>query len=408
MGSLHIRNDHAASSTILVTGGSLSLSDVRIDRGSPEVGAIVLRGGRAQIDGSTIATSGGAPLLRADGGELSVTDSTLVGGTTPSEESLVVLSGGASADLLHTKLESGSALRIAAVRADHATLSIEGGELSSGIATASAVGLLSQSSSVSLKDTAIRSSSDSRLTFGIQAVGSKLTVDGVTIDARGQVGATGVYADNSTVSINAATIRGAQTSEFLYLVKLVGSQAALTNSLLTGARSGDFLAVGLTRSTGYVVDNTLFGGEGRDRLAALLLESSPGVNVADNIFARVPTSAAGQQPGVAILVRASTFVGAILSNDFSGYAAVYEDGAGKRADVGALDRSDGNEKGGSFAGNVTEAPIATFAAAGDFHLTPGSLCRGSGVDPARFGAPATDIEGTKRSGRFDIGAYFGR
>ena len=60
---------------------------------------------------------------------------------------------------------------------------------------------------------------------------------------------------------------------------------------------------------------------------------------------------------------------------------------------------------GGTAGNISVDPAFVDAAAGDFHLTALSPCRGAG-DPAAAGLPLHDIEGDPRSvaGAVDMGA----
>jgi len=400
--ALHARENSA--SIFMLRRSSLSVSNSRIFANLNDRPVVDAEGGHISLDRTSLVNQGGAPTLSARGASVEVSGSSFTAGETTGDSVLLSLADQSTGSISGSVFNPTDGLRTVSIQALDSKLTLEKSKLFSGISTRQSVGVFASGSTVAVNATTIDASADSHLTFGVQAQHSTLAIDGSEILAQGSVGATGVWADDSQVRITHSRITGAETSEFLYLIKLSGSGGEILGNLLLGAASGDFLGVSLSQWRGKILGNTLYGGEARGHASAIALEDSPQVDIVDNIVARPTAHTRDEVPaGRAISIRTGTALPRIIANDFYGYPVVLGRPAGGGVDtVGALNAIAPEAAG--ISGNISEAPGETFIGGGDFHLKSTSQCVGKGVDPAPYGGLKSDLDGAPRSAPYDIGA----
>lgn len=393
---LELTDERPSGTLFRVINGALSISDGSVLSTQSPDPTIVTRGGTISLDHVSVENQGGGSVLSTAGTTVNVSGSAFAAGPTSGDSIVVALADGSQGSIKDSQIHPSSGLRSIALSVAGSKLEIQKSQLIAGSSTRQSIALFAENAEVGVTGSKLVGSALSHLSFGIQSQDSQLRIAGTTIEATGSVGATGIWADKSSVNLTGSKIVGSATSEFLYLLKLTDSHALVSSDILIGADSGDYLGVSLTRSPTRLVGNTFYGGQGTGRSSAVSLIASSDSFIVDNIFAR-------SSPGPGEAIRSDGSLPTIVANDFAGYTTLLA-APDLPNGLRSVDALNAYSEGGKIRKNVSEPLDSTLRSLSSFELKTGSACIGGGVDPSSYGADMVDYSGITRSAPFDIGA----
>ena len=410
---------NVCSELIRISGGSLSLKNVKINRSNRGGAAFGLRlnSGTLTVTNSVFSAdkSTGGILLGVYGGKLTVSGSELVGPSKGDDFTILHLEGNSESRISGTRITTGNGKNIHGVVLKNSSLSLIKSSIQAGRGEGRIAAVNLDNAYLELLDSTLTGDPEGAYSAGLIADSSEVRISNSTIKTAARFGTFALILRRSGLRLEGSTLISSPTAEFQYLLEFQDSEAYIANNVFNGAASGDSVLARINDSRTDWFHNTLIGGTGKNLTFGFILRGDNNTRFVNNILMRQ-----GQKTGTAIYLIGSQDPHFLLQgNNLSGWETLLEISESPTLPSGKtyrrapqLNMHDNNFAGGPFHKNIDESYERTFVPGETtYHLRSDSACVNGGIDPQSMGGPTVDIDGQARPApfvgikpAFDIGA----
>jgi hypothetical protein len=417
----------------------IQLSNMEFETGEKEIVPVRVISGSARIEKILFyrETRAGLPALLQTGGELTVVNSSFLSKTNGSgalvevrgaksssfsgsifegakdergSSTLLRLTDAQEVTIADSTFQPGTGRVTEALFAENSKVKVTGCLLYSGSGSVRSAAIHLEESSLTGNEIIIQTDSSSRITSGVLAYDSELTLRGSTMQFGGEGGSVGVYTEAGVLRIESSIIKGNPKSEFLHLFQAKESEIYLFNNMISSSMNGDFVGFDFDRGSADIFNNTIVLEFGPGDSYFIRSDEKTDLSVYNNILIQNNQ----EQRGTVFYSPRGQDSCELIANSIHGWKRIILWDGGEVSEIDGLNELDENPFGGRFHKNIAESLYETFLVTkGEqaYRLKQSSKCVNGGINVSDFGGPDEDYEGDARPNpdeglkpAYDIGA----
>jgi hypothetical protein len=343
----------------------------------------------------------GSEMLKISGNEFSMNESSVEYEDSNGDVELINASGVDSLIIRASVLEPGTGKRTSGLHAISSSVELYGTRIDSGQGKTKAIALRLRECDLQAEGVILIGNRLAWISTCVDASFSSIDIKDGKIDARAARGTVAVMAESTEIQLDSCRLRGLAGEEFIYLFDLSNCTGTISNNMLSGNETRDFIGIHAAESSFTFVNNTMVIGKGKNISSGLLITGSDNLRIVNNIL----HGPAGY--GIAIETDALGRRLKILHNAFDGWLEYLKTPRLKAKNIDEVNTADQGPASGEIFGNRYEQATLTFSSRNDgvFLLDPDSACVDGGFNAILLNIMVrNDYEGDNRSDPFDIGA----